>query len=186
MNRVQAKLSAKEIELLNSLIGVQFSSFSCNPLTKNHMVFGNVNLVFDNHQIEINNKLTELDIGGIDEFGALYVTSLEKTFIPRIKPDEVLIREINSRVLDIKIVSDTIICMHQSKELYSAEFDVGIVFELDNRKVIIEKDIWFEEFLVVHTSKDSTKKLNPIDNGWSFREPYHGIFKRKIESIKKK
>ncbi len=185
MNSVAAKLNARDKELLISLIGKKIFSFICNPLSKHNMVFGNVRLIFDNHQIEVNNKLTALDVGGVDDFGVLYVTSENGPFIPRIKADEVLIREIHSNVSNIKIVTDTIICMNESKELYTAEFDVAIVFELENRMVIIKKDIWYEEFLVIHTSNDSMKKLNPTDHGWKFNEPYHGIFKRKIKSIKR-
>ena len=73
--------------------------------------------------------------------------------------------------------------MCENKELYRLDFDVGLVFGLDDGMIVIEKDIWFEEFLIVHTSSDALEKLNPINHGWTFREPYRGVYRREIYSL---
>ena len=139
--------------------------------------------VFENQQIEVNNRLTELNIDGTNDYGVLYVTLQEANFIPKIGPDNISIRQINSTVISIKIISDTITCLENNEELYCAEFDVAIVIELEDGMVVIEKDIWFEEFLNIHISMDAMEKLNPIDYGWRFKEPYRGKFKREIHLI---
>ena len=183
MRNVRVKLDAKERQLLESLVGKRLVSIISNPLTKHHMVFGNVGLVFENQQIEINNRLTKLYIDGTDEYGVLYVTEHDGSFIPRIRPDDGSIRKINSTVIQIKTVTDTITCLKDNRELYRAEFDVAIVLELEDGMVVIEKDIWFEEFLIIHTSSDALENLNPVNHGWTFNEPYTGAFKREIHLI---
>jgi hypothetical protein len=75
--------------------------------------------------------------------------------------------------------------MCENYELYSVDFDVGTIFELEDGMIVIEKDIWFEEFLIVHTLKDALEKLNPVNRGWTFKEPYRGVFRRGIYSLAK-
>jgi hypothetical protein len=89
----------------------------------------------------------------------------------------------NSTISSIKIISDTITCLEHNEELYSAEFDVAIVLELEEGMVVIEKDIWFEEFLIIHTSSDALENLNPVNHGWTFNEPYRGVYEREIHQL---
>lgn len=184
MQTTKAELNETMIQLLSRFIGTQLVYFECDKLNRNNATYMKIGIFFDEGAFEIHNEIEVLDVGGKEEFGVLSIIDLSnKRFELEIEPNEPVKYSIDKNVKDIKIVTDTVSCFEDEIEQYTAHFDVAIVFEFEDEELVIEKDVWFSEHLIVRQGRDMIKKMNAIDKGWDFHEHERGVFRRSIQSV---
>lgn len=65
-------------------------------------------------------------------------------------------------IADIKLVDDSYEMKGTKKQKIS--FTKAIVFELDDRKIVLEKDIWFSEDIFVYRGHAVEGKIAAVDD----------------------
>jgi hypothetical protein len=117
-----------------------------------------------------------------EEYGVLTVREINNEEIHSLYPfpEET---KVESEIIDVKIVTDTISCYEGQIGIYEVKFDVAIIFDMNESSVIFEKDVWFSEDIRIHMNSKNEIVLKPVNNGWTFSDPYRGIFSREIKSV---
>lgn len=183
MKRINIKLDCQMIDLLKKMVGQKMHKFTRDLLSVSLSPFGSVSIFCDKNIVEIKNDLQVLTIDHPNDYGVLSVCEIK---------DESEIKEMYSRpsenlvqaeIRDIKIVTDTISCFLEQTGNYEVKFDVAIIFDMRESSIVLEKDIWFSEDIIVHSNTNNEKVLKPIDNGWKFKKPYKGVYKREMVSV---
>jgi hypothetical protein len=182
MNRVNVRLDKCMIELLKNLIGQKMYKFNRGLLSVNSWAFGSVSIVCDQNIIQLDNELQVLTIDIPEEYGVLTIREINNEEIHALYPfpEET---KVESEIIDVKIVTDTVRCFKDQTGIYEVMFDVAIIFDMNESSVIFEKEIWFDEDIIMHLNCKSENVLKPIHNGWTFSDPYRGIFSREIKSV---
>ena len=184
MNYVKVKLDDHMIELLRNLIGQKMHRFIRGLTPVNSWTYGSVSVVCDQNIIQVDNELQVLTIDFPEEYGVLTVREINnKKEIDVLYPLPVETK-VESEIIDVKIVTDTISCYHGQVGIYEVKFDIALIFDLRSSSIIFEKDVWFDEDNLVHLNCKSENVLKPIHNGWTFSEPYRGVYSREIKSVK--
>ena len=112
-----------------------------------------VRLHFEGFDIDVNNYLNEIvvdEFGSLEEFGLLSITesSSETLSIPEVGTDTTVMT-IDAVVDGITVINDIAEIYGEGELVAKLEYPQAIAFHTDSGVIMLDKEVWFSELLVI-------------------------------------
>ena len=153
MENVNKRFSSDEEALLKRAKGSRLLSIDAVLAAPPDNSWNTVRLHFESFDIDVNNYLNEIvvdEFGSLEEFGLLSITesSSETLSIPEVGTD--------TTVMTIDAVADGITVINDIAEIYGEgelvarlEYPQAIAFRTNSGVIMLDKEVWFSELLVI-------------------------------------
>ena len=121
-----------------------------------------VRLHFESFDIDVNNYLNEIvvdEFGSLEEFGLLSITEASSgtLSIPEVGADTTVMT-IDAVVDGIAVINDIADIYGEGEPVAKLEYPQAIAFRTDSGVIMLDKEVWFSELLVIKRG-DSVDEL---------------------------
>lgn len=166
-------ISDEEKALLKRLIGKKISCIKSEEKDSWNRIFGNLEVIADDYEVEIRNELTETEYFGdtedVSKFKIRKITS-DAPFALMVEAP-VYETKIDDFVTDVIIVQDEITVKDsEGKPIYEITMDEAIVIKMTNSTYVISREWCLEEeliFLKTANYKESVYSVEDVASEWS-------------------
>lgn len=147
------KFSREEENLLKRAKGSKLLSIDAVFAAPPDNSWNTVRLHFEKFDIDVNNYLNNIvvdELGSLEEFGLLSVidSSKETLRIPEVGTDTTVI-DINTFVDGITVINDVAEIYGEGKLVAKLEYPQAIAFHTDSGVIMLDKEVWFSELIVI-------------------------------------
>ncbi len=162
MKTIDIRLKSAEVSKLRSMIGKELSAYShdefqCTPSSSQVVA-----LVISDKMYYIYSFTEELDyFGTLEDVAVLSVTD-EK--LPIVDRKTFVQTPIHETIKGITLIQDNQRVFEDDVQTYDVWLTRGIVFDLGERQVAFEKDVWFSEEIIVHRGYELSTKFSSTDS----------------------
>ena len=147
--------------LLHSMIGKEFSSFLHDEFNYTQSSTQAIELVIAGESYYIYSFTEEKDYFGSPEDVAVLTVSDEK--LPVIDKKTFINTPVNEIIVGIRLIQENQKVFEKGEQTYDVWLTRGIVFDLGDRQIAFEKDIWFSEEIIVHRGYNLTTRFSPTE-----------------------
>lgn len=166
-------ISDEEKALLKRLIGKKISCIKSEEKDNRNRIFGNLEVIANDYEVEIRNELTETEYFGdtedVSKFKIRKITS-DAPFALMVEAP-VYETKIDDFVTDVIIVQDEITVKDsEGKPIYEITMDEAIVIKMTNSTYVISREWCLEEdliFLKTANYKESVYSVEDVASEWS-------------------
>ena len=132
--------------------------------------YNTVRLHFDSFDIDINNYLNEIivdEFGSLEEFGLLSVVETNKDIlsIPVVGTDTTVF-QINKNIRGVTVINDIANIFGDGKQVARLEYPQAIALETDNGIIMLDKEVWFSELIVIKSGNAISELLYDESVNW--------------------
>ena len=129
-----------------------------------------VRLHFENFDIDVNNYLNEIvvdEFGSLEEFGLLSITesSSETLSIPEVGTDTTVMT-IDAVVDGITVINDIAEIYGEGELVSKLEYPQAIAFRTNSGVIMLDKEVWFSELLVIKRGDSIDALLHDESVSW--------------------
>lgn len=129
-----------------------------------------VRLHFEGFDIDVNNYLNEIvvdEFGSLEEFGLLSITesSSETLSIPEVGADTTVMT-IDAVVDGIAVINDIADIYGEGKPVAKLEYPQAIAFRTNSGVIMLDKEVWFSELLVIKRGDSIDELLYDESVNW--------------------
>ena len=147
------RFSPEEGALLKRAKGSRLLSIDAVLAAPPDNSWNTVRLHFEGFDIDVNNHLSEIvvdEFGSLEEFGLLSITesSSETLSIPEVGTDTTVMK-IDAVVNGIAVINDIAGIYGEGEPVAKLEYPQAIAFRTDSGVIMLDKEVWFSELLVV-------------------------------------
>ena len=160
---VSIKISKKEIEILQSMIGKTFEKFKCDPFIFSPMVYGLVGFYVDGKIYKFSAFHESIQYFFVkDDVAKINITEApDSEIVSMMDGGEFIETPVKAKISSITIVNDYQKVVHNEEERCVAS-TIGIIFHFeDNHEVSFEVPTWFSEMITIRKGYDLLKKFVP-------------------------
>ena len=159
---VNKRFSSDEEALLKRAKGSRLLSIDAVLAAPPDNSWNTVRLHFESFDIDVNNYLNEIvvdEFGSLEEFGLLSITesSSETLSIPEVGTDTTVMT-IDAVVDGITVINDIAEIYGEGELVARLEYPQAIAFRTDSGVIMLGKEVWFSELLVIKKG-DSVDEL---------------------------
>lgn len=166
-------ISDEEKALLKRLVGKKINCIKSEERDSWNRIFGNLEVIADDYEVEIRNELTETEYFGdtedVSKFKIRKITS-DAPFALMVEAP-VYETKIDNFVTDVIIVQDEITVKDsEGKPIYEITMDEAIVIKMTNSTYVISREWCLEEeliFLKTANYKESVYSVEDVASEWS-------------------
>ncbi|MBQ0167114.1 MAG: hypothetical protein KBT02_08410 [Treponema sp.] len=166
-------ISDEEKALLKRLVGKKINCIKSEERDSWNRIFGNLEVIADDYEVEIRNELTETEYFGdtedVSKFKIRKITS-DAPFALIVEAP-VYETKIDNFVTDVIIVQDEITVKDsEGKPIYEITMDEAIVIKMTNSTYVISREWCLEEeliFLKTANYKESVYSVEDVASEWS-------------------
>lgn len=148
MKQIDIRLNVNEVSLLRSMIGKEFSSFLHDEFNYTQSSSQVIELVISGKSYYIYSFTEEKDYFGSAEDVAVWTISDRK--LPIVDKKSFIKTPVNETIIGISLIQENQAVFEKDEQIYDVWVTRGIVFDLGDRQIAFEKDIWFSEEIIVH------------------------------------
>lgn len=153
MENVNKRLSQEEEALLERAKGSRLLSIDAVLAAPPDNSWNTVRLHFDDFDIDVNNYLHNVvvdEFGSLEEFGLLSVaeSAKETLSIPEVGTDTTVMT-IDALVYNVTVVNDIAEVYGDGKLVAKLEYPQAIAFRTESGVIMLDKEVWFSELLVI-------------------------------------
>ena len=153
MKIANKKFSPEEEALLKRAKGSRLLSIDAVLAAPPDNSWNTVRLHFEGFDIDVNNYLNEIvvdEFGSLEEFGLLSITesSSETLSIPEVGTDTTVMT-IDAVVDGITVINDIAEIYGEGELVAKLEYPQAIAFRTDSGVIMLDKEVWFSELLVI-------------------------------------
>ena len=153
MENVNKRFSQEEEALLERAKGSRLLSIDAVLAAPPDNSWNTVRLHFDDFDIDINNYLHNVvvdEFGSLEEFGLLSVaeSAKETLSIPEVGTDTTVMT-IDALVYNVTVVNDIAEVYGDGKLVAKLEYPQAIAFRTESGVIMLDKEVWFSELLVI-------------------------------------
>ena len=153
MEYLNKRFSHEEEALLERAKGSRLLSIDAVLAAPPDNSWNTVRLHFDDFDIDVNNRLRNVvvdEFGSLEEFGFLQVTESSKNVlsIPEVGVNTTVF-DIESLVEGVTVVNDVAEVYGSGKLVAKLEYPQAIAFTTESGVVMLDKEVWFSELLVI-------------------------------------
>lgn len=153
MENVNKKFSQEEEALLERAKGSRLLSIDAVLAAPPDNSWNTVRLHFDDFDIDVNNYLHNVvvdEFGSLEEFGLLSVveSAKETLSIPEVGTDTTVMA-IDALVYSVTVVNDIAEVYGDGKLVAKLEYPQAIAFRTESGVIMLDKEVWFSELLVI-------------------------------------
>lgn len=150
---VNKRFSSDEEALLKRAKGSRLLSIDAVLAAPPDNSWNTVRLHFESFDIDVNNYLNEIvvdEFGSLEEFGLLSITesSSETLSIPEVGTDTTVMT-IDAVVDGITVINDIAEIYGEGELVAKLEYPQAIAFRTDSGVIMLDKEVWFSELLVI-------------------------------------
>ena len=129
-----------------------------------------VRLHFEGFDIDVNNYLNEIvvdEFGSLEEFGLLSITesSSETLSIPEVGADTTVMT-IDAVVDGIAVINDIADIYGEGEPVAKLEYPQAIAFRTNSGVIMLDKEVWFSELLVIKRGDSIDELLYDESVNW--------------------
>lgn len=162
MKQIDIRLNENEVSLLHSMIGKEFSSFLHDEFNYTQSSTQVIELIIAGKSYYIYSFTEEKDYFGSPEDVAVWTVSDEK--LPVVEKKSFIKTPVNETVIGISLIQENQKVFENGEQTYDVLLTRGIVFDLGDRQIAFEKDIWFSEEIIVHRGYNLTGCFSSTEN----------------------
>ena len=153
MENVNKRFSQEEEALLERAKGSRLLSIDAVLAAPPDNSWNTVRLHFDDFDIDVNNYLHNIvvdEFGSLEEFGLLSVaeSAKETLSIPEVGTDTTVMT-IDALVYSVTVVNDIAEVYGDGKLVAKLEYPQAIAFRTESGVIMLDKEVWFSELLVI-------------------------------------
>lgn len=153
MENVNKRFSQEEEALLERAKGSRLLSIDAVLAAPPDNSWNTVRLHFDDFDIDVNNYLHNVvvdEFGSLEEFGLLSVaeSAKETLSIPEVGTDTTVMT-IDALVYNVTVVNDIAEVYGDGKLVAKLEYPQAIAFRTESGVIMLDKEVWFSELLVI-------------------------------------
>ncbi len=170
MEITNKRLSSEEEALLKRAKGSKLLSIDAVLAAPPDNSWNTVRLHFEDFDIDINNYLNDVvvdEFGSLEEFGLLSVSkaSKETLNIPEVGTDTTIMR-IGVLVNGITVINDIADIYGDGELVAKLEYPQAIAFHTDSGVIMLDKEVWFSELIVIKKGKSINTLLYDESVNW--------------------
>lgn len=164
MKSLDLRMTEREREILSKLIGGTFDFYQCDEFHFRPAVYQVVYVGVGGECFALRNQVRLVDyFGSEEEVGVLSIEPVNEDSMTSYVEGGTQVRTtISLEITDIKLVEDFYEMKGAKKQRIS--FTKAIVFELGDRKIVLEKDIWFSEDIFVYRGHSVENKIAAVED----------------------
>ncbi len=162
MIKIDIRLKSDEVTKLRSVIGKELSAYLHDEFQYTQSSSQVVEVVVDDIVFYIYSFTEEQDYFGTPEDVAVWNVSDEK--LPIVDKKTFVRTPVNETIKGITLIQENQRVFNDVGQTYDVWLTRGIVFDLGERQVAFEKDVWFSEEIIVHRGYDLSSKFSSADN----------------------
>lgn len=164
MTNLDLRMTERERGILSKLIGRTFDFYQCDEFHFRPAVYQVVYVGIGGGCFALRNQARVVDyFGSEEEVGVLSVEPVNDDSITSYVEGGVQVRTpISLKITDIKLVDDFYEMEGAKRQKIS--FTKAVVFELGDRKIVLEKDVWFSEDIFVYRGHAVEGKIAAVND----------------------
>lgn len=164
------RFSPEEEDLLKRANGSRLLSIDAVLAAPPDNSWNTVRLHFEGFDIDVNNYLNEIvmdEFGSLEEFGLLSVaeSSSETLSIPEVGTDTTVMT-IDTVVNGITVINDIAEIYGKGNLVARLEYPQAIAFRTDSGVIMLDKEVWFSELLVIKRGDSIDELLYDESINW--------------------
>lgn len=157
MKTIDIRLKPEEVSKLRSLIGKELSAYWHDEFHYTQSSSQIVKIVAGDKEYYIYSFAEELDYFGSSEDVAVWSLSDEK--FPIVDKKTFVKTPVNETIKGITLIQENQCVFDENGQTYDVWLTRGIVFDLGDRQIAFEKDVWFSEEIIVHRGYELLTKF---------------------------
>lgn len=170
MEHEDRRFTQKEEALLRMAKGTKLLTLDAVLAAPPDNAWNTVRLHFDGFDIDINNHLHDIvvdELGTLEEFGLLSVTKAgpETLDIPEVGADTTVFR-IDETLRGIAVVNDIADVFGNGSLVARIEYPQAIVLATDTGVIVLDKEVWFSETIVIKEGKNADELIYDESVNW--------------------
>lgn len=170
MEHTDRRFTSEEEELLKQAKGARLIAMDAVLAAPPDAAWNTVRLHFDGFDIDINNHLHSIvfdEMGSLEEFGLLSVAEAvpETLDIPEVGADTTVF-PVGDTVRGVTVVNDIIGVFGDGVPVARVEYPQAIAFTFDSCAIVLDKEEWFSEMIVVKRGGDLDETLHDESVNW--------------------
>lgn len=186
MNHTHLEFQDETISLLSGMIGQRFDNYICDEFLFTPSSYQVVYLTINDAVYALENTLHTVDYyGDTEDVSVFSLGQWDKPCNSRVIGRKTVKTPINQPIVDIKLVFDTDTMSEEGNDIQSITTTKAVLFELPDRQVVFEKDIWFSEGIFVYRGSNVENKIASIGEDVEGEPPVEFRSDRTIVSLAK-
>mgnify|MGYP007107121550 CR=1 FL=1 len=170
MELANKRFSQAEEDLLRRAKGSRLLSVDAVLAAPPDNSWNTVRLHFEGFDIDVNNYLNEIvvdEFGSIEEFGLLSIVEATRDAlcIPEVGADTTVFH-VDEVVAGVGIVNDIADIFGNGSLAARLEYPQAIFIELESDVLMLDKEVWFSEMLVIKRGQDAESLLYDESVNW--------------------
>lgn len=162
--------SNKEKSLLKMARGSRLVSVDTVLAAPPDNSWNTIRMHFEDHDIDVNNRLTNITVdefGTIEDFGLLSVVEATKETLnlPEVGTDTTIF-EIGETVYSVTIINDIVDIYNEDSLVAKLEYPQAIAFHTGSGVIILDKEVWFSEMIVLKRGRNINELLYDESINW--------------------
>ena len=162
MKTIDIRLKPDEVAKLRSMIGKELSAYLHDEFQYTQSSSQVVEVVVGEEIYYIYSFTEEQDYFGTPEYVAVWNVSNEK--LPIVDKKTFVRTPVNETIKGITLIQENQRVFNDAGQTYDVWLTRGIVFDLGERQVALEKDVWFSEEIIVHRGYELSTRFSSTDN----------------------
>lgn len=162
MKTIDIRLKSDEVSKLRSMIGKELSAYLHDKFQYAQSSSQVVEVVVGDKKYYIYSFTEEQDYFGTPEDVAVWSVTDEKLSI--VDKKTFVRTPVNETIKGITLIQENQRVFNDGGQTYDVWLTRGMVFDLGERQVAFEKDVWFSEEIIVHHGYDLSSRFSSTDN----------------------
>lgn len=170
VNIANKRFSPEDEALLKRAKGSRLLSIDAVLAAPPDNSWNTVRLHFEDFDIDVNNYLGEIvvdEFGSLEEFGLLSVAAASKDTlsIPEVGT-ETTVMAVDAAVNGIAVINDIADIYGEGEPVAKLEYPQAIAFRTDSGVIMLDKEVWFSELLVIKRGDSIDELLYDESVNW--------------------
>lgn len=170
MEHTNKRFSQQEEKLLRQAKGAKLLAMDAALAAPPDNAWSTVRLHFDGFDIDINNHLRNIvidELGTLEEFGLLSVTEARSDTldIPEVGANTTVF-DVGETVRGVSVVNDVADVFGDGSLVARLEYPQAIAFTVDSGVIMLDKEVWFSEMIVVKRGDSVEEMLYDESVNW--------------------
>lgn len=170
MEHTNKRFSQQEEKLLKQAKGAKLLAMDAALAAPPDNAWSTVRLHFDGFDIDINNHLRNIvidELGTLEEFGLLSVTEARSDTldIPEVGANTTVF-DVGETVRGVSVVNDVADVFGDGSLVARLEYPQAIAFTVDSGVIMLDKEVWFSEMIVVKRGDSVEEMLYDESVNW--------------------
>lgn len=170
MEHANKRFTQTEEALLKRAKGAQLKSIDAVLAAPPDNSWNTVRLHFEGFDLDVNNFLNEIvvdEFGTLEEFGLLSIeeASTDILDIPEVSADTTVFN-IDEAITSVHVINDVADIYGEGSKVARLEYPQAIAFGTDAGVIMLDKEVWFSEMIVIKRGEEIKDLLYDESVNW--------------------